>query len=247
MGRSGNRSLICGFISARHGEGRSTWIDLLAKAANRLGNRVLVVSPPLDQRSGGSAGEHSDNGTSMDLAAPADLARQFMVPGGPTILQITLAGSTWNSEWRQRWQDALQQWNRIENLVLFVDLPPASNPEAVLLSEQVPQLIWLCAQDKATTIETQTQMETLRCAKCKLVGSVFNLAVVPRWRRLAHLANVIVFGCLLFTSLANAQPESTQEGPTNNITNAAPAALSITSPDQLAEWQRRLTLGRVMF
>lgn len=43
---SQGNALICGFISATSGEGRSTWIDLLAQAARRRGNRVLVISPP---------------------------------------------------------------------------------------------------------------------------------------------------------------------------------------------------------
>jgi polysaccharide biosynthesis/export protein len=244
MTQSDNRALVCGFISARHGEGRSTWVDLLAKAARRRGDRVLVISPPVQRSSGEEAPVQQDDSSSQALVAPGNLAQQLMVPGAPPILQITLPGSTWNCEWRQRWQEALQQWNRIENLVLLVDLPPASSPEAVLLSEQIPQLIWLCARDKATTTETRTQMETLRSAKCELAGSVFNQAVIPAWRRrFAHLASVAWLGWWFSVVVTHAQPASKTEAPIPPGTPAGTRLFSISSPDQLADWQRKLTLG----
>ncbi len=244
IGQAENRALICGFIAARHGEGTSTWIDLLAKAAHRRGNRVLVISPPAQQSSPEGAPAGQDAPPTMDLARPADLAQQFALPGTASILQIALPGSTWNLEWRERWQGALEQWNGIENLVLLVDLPPASDPEAVLLSEQIPQLIWLCAKDEATTTETRTQMETLRCARCEIVGSVFNRAVIPAWRRrFAHLTNLVWLGFSLLSLTANAQPLPAPQPPTTTLTNGAVPSLSISSPDRLAEWQRKLTLG----
>jgi protein involved in polysaccharide export with SLBB domain len=39
-----NHGLICGVTSARHGEGRSTWVNLLARTAHQQGFRVLTIA-----------------------------------------------------------------------------------------------------------------------------------------------------------------------------------------------------------
>lgn len=50
LSKSPNHGLVCGFTSSGPGQGRSTWIRLLAKAASQCGFRVLTVatlpSPP---------------------------------------------------------------------------------------------------------------------------------------------------------------------------------------------------------
>ena len=49
---SSNQGFVCGITSSGHGEGRSTWVRLLADAANRRGFRVLTIV----------AGDQSPNG-----------------------------------------------------------------------------------------------------------------------------------------------------------------------------------------
>jgi protein involved in polysaccharide export with SLBB domain/uncharacterized protein involved in exopolysaccharide biosynthesis len=241
--RTGNKPLVCGFTSAGQGEGRSTWINLLAGAARRRGDRVVVITAPPANAAGPSADSAGTETPLAALEAPGDVARQLTLPDAPPVLRLALPDSTWNREWRRLWHEALQQWNRIENLVLLVDLPPASDPAAVLLSEDIPQIIWLCGRDKATTTETRSQMETLRCSKCELVGSVLNRASSPAWgRRIAHLTTAAI---LLLCSLL----PGTTGGTANAAEAAAPAKsepstfLSVTSPTRLADWQKRLTLG----
>ncbi len=55
-----------------------------------------------------------------------------------------------------------------------LELPPASVPEAVLLAEGLPQLLWLVDSGKPRARATREQLETLRHAKCRLVGAVLN-------------------------------------------------------------------------
>jgi Mrp family chromosome partitioning ATPase len=62
----------------------------------------------------------------------------------------------------------------MNNLVLLVELPPASRPEAVLLAESLPQLIWLTDGGMASVRETRQQLQTLRHGRCRLVGAVLN-------------------------------------------------------------------------
>ena len=88
--------------------------------------------------------------------------------------QIPLPGSVWNLEHRQEWQDALSRCSAMENLVLLVELPPASVPESVLLAESLPQVIWLADSRKARARATREQLATMKHAKCRLVGAVLN-------------------------------------------------------------------------
>ena len=141
-----------------------------------------------------------------------------------------LPESNWSLEWSERWQKALKQWSEIENLVLLVDLPPASRAEAMLLSEDIPQIIWLCERDRVTTTETRSQMETIKSSKCEVVGSVLNRAVTPAWRRrFAHFAAMAAILIQMVSTSAAEQPSM--------------LSLSVSSPDKLADWQKRFTLG----
>ncbi|MDB6059173.1 MAG: Protein involved in polysaccharide export, contains domain of the beta-grasp fold, partial [Verrucomicrobiales bacterium] len=184
-------SLVCGLISARHGEGRTTWTQLLAQTAFQRGLRVLVAATkptadpalhPHDKEEDPKSAKGT-NGTSVEvnaaaapsvLAFPFQAARQLSDPNSHSIVQIPLPGWVWNLERRQQWQAALAEWQNIENLVFLVELPPASESEAILLAENVPQLIWLCQSGKVTVSEVRSQLETLRHAGCNLVGAVLN-------------------------------------------------------------------------
>jgi hypothetical protein len=47
-------------------------------------------------------------------------------------------------------------------------------PEAILLAENLPQVLWLVDSGKSHARETRLHLETLRHARCKLVGAVLN-------------------------------------------------------------------------
>jgi len=80
----------------------------------------------------------------------------------------------WNLDRRRQWHLALAHWRAIDNLVLLVELPPASVPESVLLAESLPQLIWLVDSGKASIRDTKEQLDMLRHARCQIVGAVLN-------------------------------------------------------------------------
>ena len=117
--------------------------------------------------------------TPQALAFPAEVARQLTGPNAPPVAHIPLPGWVWSLDRRKQWQNALSQWRAVENLVLLVELPPASVPEAVLLAESLPQLIWLVDSGQPHGRETRQQLETLRHAKCRLVGAVLNHEPAP--------------------------------------------------------------------
>jgi protein involved in polysaccharide export with SLBB domain/capsular polysaccharide biosynthesis protein len=211
---SSNRALVCGIISSTHGEGRSTWVNLLVSAASQRGLRVLTVDTrpasmgpatrtpktqePTTQpepKPEQSATEPQSNAivpmeepplnepnmtlTSSVLTTPSMVAEQLTGPNSQPVVHIPLPGWVWNLERRKQWKQALEHWRKIENLVIFVELPPACQPEAVLLSENVPQMLWLAGSGMADSTETAQQLETLRHAHCNLVGAVLNFAPAP--------------------------------------------------------------------
>ncbi len=247
LGNHGSRTLVCGFIASQSGEGCSTWVALLASAAKRCGYQVLTVSARSSAQapSGGSEGLASG----PDVPDCDLLPARFEFP--PTLmslesrLEIPMTRWIWDLQNRQQWQEAVRRWRGMDNVAVFLDFPPASTPEAVLLSEDFSELIWLCGRDMADIGETQAQLETLRCAGSGLRGAVFNRAASSvHNNRVGHLVSIgVALMCAFAPSSLSAQqagprPESS-ERPSLNPT----MGFSVSSPTQLAAWQKRLTLG----
>jgi protein involved in polysaccharide export with SLBB domain/capsular polysaccharide biosynthesis protein len=252
LNTSSDQTLVCGFISSRHGEGRSTWIDLLVGAAGQRGMRVLTVatrqSTPEDEPYR-PAREHallpagdSTTLTKSVLTHPAQVTEQFNNPQAQPIVHIPLPGWVWSLERRKQWRTAIDHWQEIENMVLLIELPPASQPESVLLAEHLPQVIWLASSGMPTLEETRAQVEMLRHARCNLVGSVLNREPSSFVRR--HLSKLFqrfsLFLAFAAGSLNAAEPiESALESQPPNTRQS----FSVNTPVKRAAWQDRLTLG----
>jgi protein involved in polysaccharide export with SLBB domain/capsular polysaccharide biosynthesis protein len=255
-----NYGLVCGITSANTGDGRSTWVRLLARAASQHGFRVLTIttkSAGRDEKNGESEPEaqsttelafpspESKALTAVALTTPAEVAEKLMSSESPPMVHIPLPGWVWNMERRKQWQTALNLWRKIENVVIFVELPPASVPEAVLLAENLPNLIWLAESGKSNASETAQQLETLRHARCNLVGAVLNRAPRPmvngrftRW--LGSWAVVLALGVLHGGLRADEISAPTAADASQESTAGT---FSVAPPVQRAAWQQRLTLG----
>jgi polysaccharide biosynthesis/export protein len=269
---SPNHGLVCGFTSSGGGQGRSTWIRLLAKAASQCGFRVLTIatlpSPPFMQpdhqeepvASGQKESDMNDNETSSPFGEEPSMAVANNVLSSPTevtekltgnnpqpLVHIPLPGWVWSLERRKQWQSALKQWRNIENIVILVELPPACDPEAVLLAENIPNVIWLADGNKADASESREQLQTLRDARCNLVGSVMNRAPAAtrmrkrfsRWVGVWPLLAGICLGAHDAGAQANAP--ATPVPPANAVTNET--VFSGSASSHRGEWQKRLTLG----
>ncbi len=256
---SANHGLVCGITSSSPGEGRSTWINLLAEAASMTGFRVLTIAtkpspshvngdgdtpeasahrngspkPTEDEKMKTSQHNGSNALTTSVLNSPGQVTEKFTGPDSQPMVHIPLPGWVWNLERRKQWGEALGEWRQIENLVILVELPPSNVPEAVLLGSNLPNMVWLADSGKAKAGETRAQLETLRHARCNLVGAVLNRqssktlkSRFPRW-----LSCLMLAGAMVASSQAQTAVESTNR------------FFSITHPSQRAEWQKRLTLG----
>ena len=269
---SANFGLVCGITSSAPGEGRSTWINLLAEAASMTGFRVLTIatrpsptrveaqenSPqdiPVNESELSDSGQQPSALTTSVLASPAQVTDQLTGPNSQPVVHIPLPGWVWNLERRKQWREALDQWRRIDNLVILVELPPACVPEAVLLGSNLPNMVWLANSGTSGATETRAQLETLRHARCNLVGAVLNRQpatplkkLFPRWLSpLIFVAAIGLSGTAQKASGATPDPGSdevrstvTAESAENARTNLR---FSIISPSQRAKWQQHLTLG----
>jgi protein involved in polysaccharide export with SLBB domain/capsular polysaccharide biosynthesis protein len=267
---SPNHGLICGITSSSPGEGRSTWISLLAEAASLTGFRVLTIAtrpsshyqstdqlleepPPEDLDNYQPTSTTGSNSlTTSVLTCPSRVTEQLTGPNSQPVVHIPLPGWVWNLERRKQWRDALNHWRQIENLVILVELPPADVPEAVLLGCHLPNLVWLADSDVAKAGPTRAEIETLHDARCNLVGAVINKQPCesvrykfPRW--LTCVAALFALG-LMSVHGQDAQ-FSPLSAPTNSTTvsddpkTGRNGFFSIVDPSQRSDWQRHLTLG----
>ncbi len=190
-----NEGLVCGITSAAHGEGRSTWIKHLARAASDSGFRVVTViaqhPPSADDKSAAPAPPTHPNGANNhtipvdgnnSLPTLSEVEHTLVGPDSQPVMQIQLPGWVWNLDRRREWQSALQEWQRISSLVILIELPPASVPETILLAQELPNLIWLSDSGRSEAAETVALVEALRNARCRLVGAVLNRAPIQGFR-----------------------------------------------------------------
>ncbi len=191
IGTSPNEGLVCGITASSSAEERSVWMNLLAQAASQCGFRVLTIttkkSPdgteahaklPSAEDSHKALTETLESSETALLApsnvleSPMEISQRLTGVDAQPMVHIPLPGWVWNLDRRKQWKAALDQWQQIDNVVILVELPPASSPEAVLLAENLPNLIWLTESGKATAAETRSQIETLNNACCNIVGAV---------------------------------------------------------------------------
>ena len=174
LGQSGNSGTVCGIISCAHSEGRTTWVELLVDAARQRGLGVTKLQfqhdaefstapEPVEEPAPASS-------TALTTAAAGKLAQVRSMP----VVHVQLPGLVWDLERRIQFQQELEKWQNVPYAVVLVDLPPASVPEAILLAENLPQVLWLVDSGKSHARETRLHLETLRHARCKLVGAVLN-------------------------------------------------------------------------
>ncbi len=160
-----NRTIVCGLLAAGEGEGRSTWLELLGRAASQREGAVLVLTNAAPR-----------NGQVVDLdealAAPASIPNEA---GSPTWLLAPVQWR-WDASRRRQWQAALEVWRRTPGLVVLVELTAADQPDTLLMAESLPQLIWLTASGQARAQQTAERLDLLRHARCQFAGVVINRA-----------------------------------------------------------------------
>jgi polysaccharide biosynthesis/export protein len=239
---SSQQPLVCGIVSSEPGEGRSTWVQLLADAARERGYKVIALDFN-NAKDGSPKVETAEEPGHVEIE-PQDLTRTAALAkraadGDRLSPPINWA---WNLERRTQWQEVLEQLKTMQNVVVLFELPPASAAEATLLSENVSPLLWLCGRDRAKSDTTLAQLETLRNARGRVVGTLFNYGP----RRWAKAAAALLFAAFLTPALFG-QPAfvvpPTNTPPFLAVTEMPATAYATVSPTNVADWQKHLTLG----
>ena len=254
---SPNHGMVCGITSANTSDGRTTWVNLLSSAASACGFRVLTITAQPSEEMFAELAKHakgkprkdakelptgSDTATSLTtsvLSTPGQIVEQLTSAECPPVVSIPLPGWVWNLERRRQWRAALEAWRAIDHVVIFVELPPASLAESVLLAENIPNLIWLCDSNKSDAEETLIELETLRDASCNLVGAVLNRERGTPVR--GQFGRWLGSGALLLALAIGATPAKA-DVVTQDAT-APQAQFSVATAQQRDAWQDKLTLG----
>ncbi len=217
------------------------------------GTSTAILSNPTDLANGARPFSGESEFTALTASAlftPAMVTEKLMGPETDPLVHIPLPGWTWNLERRKQWQGALNVWRKIDNVVILVELPPASMPESVLLASNLPNLLWLVESGKSDATDTRNQLETLRHARCNLVGAVINRALTPVTQgRFSRWVGCFAMFALLGLGLSNQRLSAADAATPGSQTGAqvtpgaATTAFSVVSPAQRAQWQQKLTLG----
>jgi capsular polysaccharide biosynthesis protein len=157
------RLWVLGFGSANAGEGRSHTLAAFAPAAAERGIPVLAVTNRVP-----------DDATSvMELEAFLTEPLRASARLGDVAWIRVPENWRWDVDRRRRWMGALMAWSGREAVVL-VELPPSAEPEALLMAELVPQLLWVVGSGIADGSDTEHHFEGLRHSGVRMVGVLLN-------------------------------------------------------------------------
>jgi capsular polysaccharide biosynthesis protein len=175
LSHSPNHGLVCGITSSSAGEGRSTWVHLLAEAASLTGFRVLTIatrpSPTGSQLEEGDVepdpqqlamamdefdNSHSSALTTSVLSSPAQVTEQLTGPDPRPVVHIPLPGWVWDLERRRQWREALEHWATIDKPG---DPRPSCRrrrfPKRCCLARTFPTFLWLASNRQARAHHTR--------------------------------------------------------------------------------------------
>jgi protein involved in polysaccharide export with SLBB domain len=213
-------------------------VGLLSDAARACGFRVLAITSPRAPR---KALEESVPLPPIVQSEYGRIVEQLTSAECPPVVGMPLPGLAWNPGRRKQWRLELEGWSAVDHVVIFVELPPASDADAVLLAEIVPNLVWLVDGDTSQSEETLTALGTLLDAGCNLVGAVLNRErAAPMRGRFSRWAG----SSALLLLLGIFVPAPCASGSVDPAPSAdAPAAFSGAVPAHRAAWTKRMTLG----
>ncbi|HUR44360.1 MAG TPA: SLBB domain-containing protein [Candidatus Saccharimonadales bacterium] len=241
-GQPKGSTLVCGVTSSTSGEGRSTWMNLLAEAGGRRGNRVLVISRP---DSPGAENQSSSHGGSRSALTPvlasslfsSETSRSEGQQTSQAIVRLSFAPNASHPAFRRTWEHALAAWRGEENALILVELPPASTAEGLLLASGMPNVLWISGLGIADVALTRKCLMNLRNMNTQLIAAALNSCPsAPKRSRLRALFAALF---VLFAVL----PKASAAEPPTAVTAAKPNGLSVTKAAALAPWQEKLTLG----
>ncbi len=238
-GQPKGSTLVCGVTSSTAGEGRSTWMNLLAEAGGRRGNRVLVISRP-DSHTEGPISSPRDQRPDLTPVLASNLftpeaSRSDYQSNTQAVVRLTFAPNASHPSFRRTWEHALAAWRDEENALILLELPPASTAEGLLLASGMPNVLWISGLGIADVSLTRKCLMNLRNMNTQLIAAALNSCPPTRKKSplRAWFAAILLVAALI--------PNADAAEPPTAVANSN--ALSGTKVVALAPWQEKLTLG----
>lgn len=160
-------SILCGLLSQAGETSASEMSRLLGEAAAWRGSSVLIITKQT----------YPNKPTmllSEALSSSLMQADQWLSLGSGIVFLTIDEDWEWNTEHRLKLDSALNLWSRHRGGVIFVELPPASRPETLLMAERLPQILWVGASGSSLGAAITEQLAIYRHAGCKLLGAMLN-------------------------------------------------------------------------
>lgn len=201
----GMDGLTLGLISMKPGEGRSTWIRMLAEGAHQRGLHVIIIEAfwrPREPSKTNHHGQphHSENDSKNDSGPclsfpmhtlPLEEAMFDPIGNAAALFQAEPGGlfirpekpMIWNTPTKRAWMEAINIWSSLASFSVLVELPTADSPETLTLAESLPRLLWVCRSGMNRSNELKPVMEIYRNAHCQIHGSLVNDEEEPAWMR----------------------------------------------------------------
>lgn len=175
----GSGAMVCGVLHAAEDNAASRLIGLLADAAVRRGLSCIMITRELAEDSLALT-------TAVDQPERAGkIARE--VTGRPHRIGMDEEW-LWSPAQRLQWQAAIAHWRTLPGVVILVELPAVEQPEALLLAEHLPNLIWAGSSGTCQVQKVQDTLRMYRDAGCRLVAALLDRAPKLRPAALARFA-----------------------------------------------------------
>lgn len=183
---------VCGLMHAGDEQTATRMTNRLAMAAVRRGLNCITLS---------SEGQFDLEEAVRD---PEHVITHLREAGDTVCSLRPGTGWTWTAAQRQQWLAAMNVWRTSPQLVILVTLPSVELPEALLIAERLPNLIWAGRSGHSRVQGVSDTLRMYRDTGCRLVAAVLDQAPTLKPMALARFAALLV----LSSTFVNAAPVS---------------------------------------
>lgn len=185
LSNTAGEATLCGLLHDASPEVASTMAGRLGKAALRRGMSAIIITT-------------NDSGRSIALSAavadPETLIRHLgMNPDEMAEVHIDETW-IWDAAQRRQWALALARWRRLTNTLILIVLPSVHEPESLVISESLPNLLWAAASGRSLVSRIQDALLLYKHAGCRLVAAVLDQAPSLKPAVLAKFAMLLMLG-----------------------------------------------------
>lgn len=196
---------VCGLMHADDAETASRMTSRLAMAAVRRGLNCITIS---------TEGQFDLEEAVLD----PEQVITFLHEAGDTVCSLRIGpGWTWTATQRQQWLTAMNLWRTSPQLVILITLPSVEQPEALLIAERLPNLIWAGRSGHSRVQNVSDTLRMYRDTGCRLVAAVLDHAPTLKPMALARFAALLVLSSSFIHAAPSPEPLRLGPGDAVNI------------------------------